>query len=287
MIGDVKRTTAYKNAIKKLDLKNKTVLDAGCGLGILGFFALKNGAGKVISVDNSSIIEKAKKISKINKFDSRISFIKGDLLKVRLSEKIDIIIHETIGNFLFNENTVAIISTLRERFLKKDGLIVPSKITWQFAPADFMRNKDTLSKSPHFWKSNPYNINFGILSSQEMFNPFHIALTDTSILMSKFASAYVLDYYTVKEVPKNFTAFFHITKNGLVNGLVSWFDIHLYQNVNLSTSPGKDLTHWKQMVFPLKDEIKVKKGDILIYSLKTNNSINPKKWKYGVAKVKS
>ena len=58
MLKDTVRTDAYRDFIyENKDLfKNKTVLDVGCGTGILSMFCARAGAKKVIAVDNSDII---------------------------------------------------------------------------------------------------------------------------------------------------------------------------------------------------------------------------------------
>lgn len=62
MLKDAVRTDAYRDFAynNKYLLKNKVVLDVGCGTGILSMFCAKAGAKKVISVDNSDIINKAR-----------------------------------------------------------------------------------------------------------------------------------------------------------------------------------------------------------------------------------
>jgi protein arginine N-methyltransferase 3 len=55
---DKVRTETYRSAL--LDnadqFKGKTVLDLGCGTGILAMFAAQAGAAKVVAVDQSDII---------------------------------------------------------------------------------------------------------------------------------------------------------------------------------------------------------------------------------------
>lgn len=60
------RTTCYHDAfMKNMDfIRDKKVLDVGCGTGILSMFAQRAGAYKVVGIDYSDIIENAKQIIK-------------------------------------------------------------------------------------------------------------------------------------------------------------------------------------------------------------------------------
>lgn len=62
MLKDTVRTDAYRDLIydNKTLFKDKIVLDVGCGTGILSMFCAKAGARKVIAVDNSDIIDRAR-----------------------------------------------------------------------------------------------------------------------------------------------------------------------------------------------------------------------------------
>lgn len=64
------RTKSYMNAILRNAhvFKGKTVLDVGCGTGILSLFAAKAGASHVYGIDMSAIAEHAKIIVKENNY---------------------------------------------------------------------------------------------------------------------------------------------------------------------------------------------------------------------------
>ena len=51
MLQDVVRTDAYEKSIQEVVRPEHSVLDFGCGTGILAMFAARAGARKVIAVD--------------------------------------------------------------------------------------------------------------------------------------------------------------------------------------------------------------------------------------------
>jgi len=123
MLKDEIRTLSYRNAIQNNPhlFKGKTVLDVGCGTGILCMFAAKAGAKKVIGVDMSNILDQAKVIVKANGFEDQIHLVKGKLEEVDLGlaegEKVDIIISEWMGYFLLYESMLDTVLMARDRYL--------------------------------------------------------------------------------------------------------------------------------------------------------------------------
>ncbi|KAM7061437.1 histone-arginine methyltransferase CARM1-like [Acridotheres tristis] len=75
-------------------------LDAGCGSGILSFFA---GARKIYAVEASTMAQHAEVLVKSNNLTERIVVIPGKVEEVSLPEQVDIIISEPMGYVLFNE----------------------------------------------------------------------------------------------------------------------------------------------------------------------------------------
>lgn len=77
MLKDSVRTDAYRDFIyeNKHLFKDKTVLDVGCGTGILSMFCARAGASKVIAVDNSDIIDFARENVYRNGMAETISYV--------------------------------------------------------------------------------------------------------------------------------------------------------------------------------------------------------------------
>lgn len=74
MLEDYTRTETYRKAIQDHEecFKNKTVMDVGCGTGILSVFCAQAGAKKVYAVEASNIANIAKEVVKENNFEEVI-----------------------------------------------------------------------------------------------------------------------------------------------------------------------------------------------------------------------
>lgn len=122
MLKDEVRTRSYMNSImqNKHLFKDKVVLDVGCGTGILCMFAAKAGARRVIGVDCSGIIDQAREIVKKNGFEDTITLIKGKMEEISLPagiDKVDIIVSEWMGYFLFYESMLPTVLVARDKYL--------------------------------------------------------------------------------------------------------------------------------------------------------------------------
>ncbi len=189
LLKDKLRTLSYKRAIEDNVKDKDVVLDIGCGTGVLSFFAAKKGCRKIYSIDRADIIDNAIKTAKLNDLEKDIKFIKEDILKFKPREKIDILIHEQIGLFIWNENMISKVAYIRDKFLKKNGLMIPYKVDLYLAPSSY---KSDLEKSISFWSREKYGINFSNLSMEifiqnikKAIHPSVIKLRDTKTFLCK------------------------------------------------------------------------------------------------------
>jgi len=132
MLKDEVRMKSYRNAIlnNKHLFRDKIVLDVGCGTGIMSLFAAKSGAKKVFAVDASDIATQAKVIVEDNNLSDVITIIKGKIEDIELPvEKVDVIISEWMGYCLLYESMLQTVLFARDKWLIKDGVILPDKAT--------------------------------------------------------------------------------------------------------------------------------------------------------------
>lgn len=131
MLNDKNRMNFYYNKIYKNScIKGKLCCDIGSGTGILALFALKAGAKHVYIIENQmnmiDIIKYNLNIHNIN--SDSYTIIQGWSTDITLPEKIDIIIHELIGEWGNGEQGLSYVSEFKNRNLKNDGIIIPDII---------------------------------------------------------------------------------------------------------------------------------------------------------------
>lgn len=92
-------TTTSRALADALEIrKGETVIDVGCGSGVLSFVAVRLGAGKVVGCDLSEeAVEAAKSNSLGLGLDDRTEFRAGDLLDPVRDVKADVIIGDVSG----------------------------------------------------------------------------------------------------------------------------------------------------------------------------------------------
>ncbi|KAK0103554.1 hypothetical protein ONS95_005571 [Cadophora gregata] len=137
MLKDSVRTDAYRDFIynHKSLFVGKTVLDVGCGTGILSMFCAKAGAARVIAVDNSAIIDKARENVFNNGFADKITCLRGKIEEVTLPvDKVDIIVSEWMGYCLLYEAMLDSVIYARDKYLTPEGLMIPSHMNMWVAP---------------------------------------------------------------------------------------------------------------------------------------------------------
>ncbi|KAL9653153.1 hypothetical protein ABK040_006369 [Willaertia magna] len=285
MLKDGVRTNSYRNAIlqNKFLFEGKVVLDIGCGTGILSLFAAKAGAKKVIGIDMSDIIDKARQIVEDNGYSHVIELIKGKVEDIETLpggiDKVDIIISEWMGYFLLYESMLDTVLYARDRWLRPEtGCIFPDQVTMYLAGIEDAQYKED---KIDFW-DNVYGFNFSAIKSDAMKEPLVDFVEGDQVITSKckFFDINIFDIKPeeLKSVKRDFS--FTSKYNEYCHAFVGWFDCVFakgpHKPVKFSTGPFEEGTHWKQTVFYLEKDLPLKvddevKGTIQISQNKKNH----------------
>ncbi|MFT7174359.1 MAG: SAM-dependent methyltransferase [Halioglobus sp.] len=253
MLQDVVRTDAYEKSINEVVGPEHTVLDFGCGTGVLSMFAARAGAEKVIAVDRSSFIQTAQEIAQKNGFDN-IHFYHDDHESLELDEKVDVIVSEWMGHCLFYEAMLEPLLAVRDRHMAVGGVMIPAQVSLH---AGLICDEDLL-EDLSFFRDKPYDLDFSSIADVPFQQTDLVALDSESIL-SNTAHLGSLDMHTIGRVdtPRVFTGVVKPERKAEIFGLCGWFSSLLSPGCTLSTGPNDMPTHWDQIMFPFPESFAV------------------------------
>jgi SAM-dependent methyltransferase len=282
LIGDRVRMRAYAEAIAAAVRPDDVVLDLGCGTGILSLLAARAGARKVYAVDRTSILDDARQTARRNGLDGRIEFIRSAFDDLVLPERVDLVVHELIGSYFWDEDVLPAITRARSTHLARGGRLLPVRIDVFLAPT---RRLSELERSLAFWKRKHQGFDLGIFGRRALVQgiaaalaPGSIALRDTSSFLAPAKRVLALDLRRASGLPEQVTASFRLVRSGRLTGLCAFLRVHLDARRSFSTGPGRPSTHWGQVFLPAFEPLPAVRGARLRVSLSMAERARDWRW---------
>ncbi len=284
MLADHQRMDFYHEAIRRKIKAGDRVIDLGTGTGILAAFASRQGAEQVYAVDHSSIIEHAKMLAAENGIEN-VDFEDVHSSKLYLDEEVDVILHEQIGDFLFDEAMVPNVCDLRDRFLKPGGLILPSQFELFCEPITM--NDDR--REPYIWElTDVHGFDFSSMEESRPENAEYHGLVSCDLgvvkhFMGKPEPIIEVDLHTITEstLPLTITFKRKVINAGILDGLVIYMKAKVDEDLVLSSSPldPKRAPHWGYRILRL-DQHEAKVGDEMEITLAVKDWADPETWRW-------
>jgi type I protein arginine methyltransferase len=249
MLADVVRVDTYAAAISRHIKPGDVVIDLGTGTGILAILAARQGA-KVYAIDHSDFIHVAEQIATHNGIRN-IQFLKVNSRDFACPEKVDFILHEQIGDDLFDENMIVNLLDLKQRTLKNNGTIFPGRFELFLEPVTLKKEY----RVPFVWETSVHGIDYGFLRNHPDVEQYKRA---------SYASRYIdksaFDYFLSEPEPilsvdlnkisgtnsiaTSFTASRRVVHAGRMEGLYLFFRVVFDDECHFDTAPHHTHTSW-------------------------------------------
>lgn len=284
MLADQERMAFFYEAINRKIQPGDRVIDLGTGTGILAAFASRAGAEQVYAVDHSSIINHARMLAAVNGIEN-VDFEDVHSTKLYLDEKVDVILHEQIGDFLFDEAMVPNVCDLRDRLLKPGGMILPAQFELFCEPITVRDER----RVPFIWElKDVHGFDYSFLEASrpgdgEYYGFGSCDLGIVKNFLGKPTPIMEVDLHTVveDEMPLSVTLKRTVRSKGLLDGLVVYMRAKVDDDLVLNSSPldPKRAPHWGYRILRL-DQKEVEIGDVLEVTLSVEDWANPESWQW-------
>jgi len=230
--------------------KGKVCLDVGCGLGVRSMALVRAGATHVYAVEDSCIITQTRKIIAANNMEDKITLIDVSMKEVRLPGPVDVLVSMWMGEALLYKCSLADVLFARDRWLKADGIMFPSRASLYLVGIEM-----PMATEHEFWWSNVYGFDLSSVGVADRIKPQMMSVHHRqAITQSCRVLRLNLMECSRRDLTFNMPFEFAALEDATLHAIAAYFDIDFtfcHTDVYFSTGPQYPPTRWRQTVFPL------------------------------------
>jgi protein arginine N-methyltransferase 1 len=273
-LSDRVKLERYREAIKLVTNSEAVLLDLGCGTGLLGLLALQAGARKALFVEEGPVIEVARRTVTEAGFADRAEFFQANSYELSLPERVDVIVCDHIGYFGLDYGILALLADAKRRFLKADGIIVPSGLDLTIAPVE----SETCRKLVGQWRDGSVPAEFGWLADSAANTKHAVQLNQTDMLgESSLLATLLLGSEAAPYLTWN--AEFRCERDSTLDGIAGWFDCLLSDGIRITNSPlASESLNRPQAFLPIEAPIRVREGELIRVTVIARHLDNVLSW---------
>jgi len=283
MLADRVRVEAYERALRAHMKEGDIVIDLGTGSGILSLLAARSKPARIYALDHSNIIAIARAAARHNGVDC-IQFECVSSREFSLDHRVDVIIHEQIGDFLFEENMVENVVDLRDRLLKPGGRILPNRFELFIEPVT-LRDEFRI---PFTWEhANLCGLDFRFVKEQmrDKLDGDYYFRTHGTYEVERFLCTpepvLELDLETVKtrQLPRRLRYRREVQQDGRLDGFALYFRAIFDDRISFSNSPRERNTSWANRLLRVEAR-RLVAGRSIEFEIHLRDLSNPATWRW-------
>ncbi len=273
MLADEQRNEAYRRAIEKAVGADSLVLDIGTGSGLLAMMAARAGASRVVACESSALLaDAARQIVADNGLDAVIEIVnkKSNALTVGeyLPAPATVVVSEIFDAGLLGEGVLPTMRHATQHLAAPDAMVIPAAATVHVLPVEVpaLRAAYPLRTVAGFDLSafNRFQIAGEYLRSDLAREEYRALTAVQSTPPFDFGSPPPTALYSD---PHRVSWNVPVERDGAIQAIAFWFDLHLDDEITVSSGPDGALRHWGQALFFLSDDRPVAEGETISFAL--------------------
>jgi type I protein arginine methyltransferase len=238
---DAGRVDMFRRAIERYVGPEQTVVDVCTGNGLRAILAARCQPEKLYAVDASRNLDTAQWVACRNGFTD-IEFVRADISRFQPAEKVDVLLHEQVGDGLFDAGLIPKLLDARDRLLAPGGRILPHRFDVFFEPVQLREE----ARLPFIWDQRLPNVDFSCLQIlRDTLDPAYftriIRPQDVERSLCEATPAFTLDLETLRagSLPKRLELERPVVCSGRMDGLCLFYRAHFDDTLAYDTMPGR------------------------------------------------
>lgn len=265
MLDDPLRLDAFRRAILAAIAPGEVVADIGSGLGTYAVFAARAGAARVYAIEEGAVAVAAREVIQQNGCEGRVQVLRGRSTEIDPPERVDVAIFEDYVTGFLTPAHVALLRDLRARWLKPGGRLLPARARVWCAAVEARAAHLALDLLADR-REQVLGIDYAAARRRAFATPSSAKLTPAALIAGASVVQEV-ELATVEECRVGGKGEGTVVRDGLVHGVLVWFELELPPAGWLGTGPLDPPSAWRQSFLPFDVPLAVKAGEPLSFEV--------------------